>query len=86
MIFVQFNTVLLEGNVAVVVVAVANMTKVLLGSLVTGGTEMLECFEQGQVGPTKKNKFSRSGLKLDSDGKPRNGFITRPRILEGQFR
>jgi hypothetical protein len=32
MIFVQFNTVLLEGNVAVVVVAVANMTKVLLGS------------------------------------------------------
>ena len=45
MIFVQFNTVLLEGNVAVVVVAVANMTKVLLGSLVTGGTEMLECFE-----------------------------------------
>ena len=62
MIFVQFNTVLLEGNVAVVVVAVANMTKVLLGSLVTGGTEMLECFEQGQVGPTKKN-FARSGLK-----------------------
>jgi hypothetical protein len=57
MIFVQFNTVLLEGNVAVVVVAVANMTKVLLGSsLVT------EEPRSSKVGKKKKN-FARSGLK-----------------------
>jgi len=70
MIFVQFNTVLLEGNVAVVVVAVANMTKVLLGSLVTGGTEMLECSWLDN----KKNKFCQKWPQ-NSDGKPRNGFI-----------
>jgi len=76
MIFVQFNTVLLEGNVAVVVVAVANMTKVLLGSslvTVTVTGEEPRCWML--LGWTnKKNKFCQKWPQ-NSDGKPRNGFF-----------
>ena len=81
MIFVQFNTVLLEGNVAVVVVAVANMTKVLLGSLVAGGRRNRD-INIGRLDQKKKKILSEVASKL-SDGKPLNGFLHFIDVLPG---